>query len=404
MLGKDFYKILGVERTASQDEIKKAYKKLARKYHPDRNPGDKAAEERFKELSEAYHTLSDPEKRKEYDMFGAAGAGRGGPGQGAWSAGSGGARTHVWTSGGPEGVDFEDIFGGVGFGGGGGSIGDIFSEIFGGAGKRGRRVDFGGPGAAGFDFDMGGAAAQSRDLEAELTITFDEAMKGGPKRMSFQRQKACPSCRGTGKEKSAAVKTCPACGGAGVRKAAGGGAKFNVVCEACQGSGKTSAEPCRNCRGEGVITSAETFTVNIPPGVRDGGTLRVPKKGAAGAAGGAPGDLRIRIRVAPHPYFRREGDNLHLDLPVTVTEAALGTQVEVPTLEGKAKLKIPPGTQSGAVLRMRGKGAPSPKGGRKGDLMVHLQVAVPKKIDKRTREILEELKKHEKNPRAGGFK
>ncbi len=400
MAKKDFYEVLGVKRGASAEEIKKAYRKLAKEHHPDCNAGDKCAEDKFKEISEAYQVLSDKEKRREYDMFGHVGPGAPPPGGGGWAPGPGGGQSYTWSAG-PGGVNFnvEDLFGG-GQGMGGADIGDIFSEIFGGAGKRGgRRADFRGSPFGG-GFDMG--PQPGRDVEANITISFDDAMKGGVHGFTLNRNGRCPTCSGTGKNKSGKSRTCSACNGAGRRQVANGGANVNVVCSACQGTGQVYLEPCPGCAGSGKKSGPETISVKIPPGVKHGGRLRVPGKGEEGPDGRA-GDLFLIINVSPHKYFRREGDDLHIDLPVTFTEAALGAKVEVPTLEGKASLKIPAGTQGGAVLRMKGKGAPHPKSRGQGDLYVHLKVAVPKKTDKKTRQLLNELKDREEDPREGMF-
>lgn len=396
---KDYYEVLGVKKSASAEDLKKAYKRLARKYHPDRNPGNKAAEEKFKEVNEAYQVLSDPEKRKAYDMFGHAGpmggGGRGyGPSAGGWSAGSGGSRVYTWTSGGagPE-INFEEIFGGVGRGG----IGDFFSEIFGGR-RRPGQADFNGF----HDFDYDAAQRPAEDLEAEITISFEQAMKGGTHQITLQQEKPCSACQGSGRKRSGKGRTCTACAGKGKKQVANAGRNFTVVCQACEGTGTISSEPCHVCYGQGLVNQPETVTFKIPAGVKDGGRLRLSGKGALGSSGKA-GDLLLRIRVAPHPYFRREGDDLHLDLPITVSEAGLGAKVEVPTLDGKAILTIPPGTQNGAVLRLKGKGAPSPRQGTQGDLYVHLHIVAPDHRDDRVRQLLHELKKYEADPRAGKF-
>ncbi len=389
MAKKDYYEVLGVSKNASQDEIKKAYKNLAKKYHPDYNPDDKEAENKFKEISEACQVLSDPEKRQEYDMYGQVGVGgpQGGPGPGAGRQ-EGPGRTYTWTSGG--GVGFEDIFGG------GGGIGDVFSEIFGGA-SRGGRVDFGSPFGGGPD--VGPQAG--RDVEADVSISFEEAMEGSTHRFTLQRQGACPACGGTGKNTKGPSRTCSACNGKGQRQM-GGGVNFPVVCNACGGSGVVYTESCPSCKGTGTTSGPETISVKVPPGVKEGGRLRIPDKGEAGPDG-TRGDLFLRIHVKPHKYFRREGNHLHIDLPVTISEAALGAKVKVPTLQGSATLKVPAGTQSGAVLRLKDKGAPDPKTRARGDLYVHVQIKVPKNPDKETKELFEKMKEHEKDPREGMF-
>jgi molecular chaperone DnaJ len=388
MSKKDFYKVLGVSKNATPEEIKKSYKRLARQHHPDRNPGNKGAEDKFKSLSEAYSVLSHPEKRKQYDLFGSEGP-MGSPGPG--SRPGGGQRAYAW-SGGPGEVNFEEIFGG-----GGGGMGDLFSDLFGGGGRRKGRGDF----RAGPEVDFESAARPGRDLEAEITIRFEDAIKGGTHTLEFSREDACAECGGSGRNKRGRSRACAACGGQGRKQVAGSGG-FNVVCGACEGTGKVYAEACHACSGQGVARVAEKITVKIPPGVNDGGRLRIPGKGETGSDGRA-GTLFLHIRVLPHPFFRREGRDLHLEVPITVSEAALGAKIEVPTLEGKATVKVAPGAQQGAVLRLKGKGAPHPKGGAAGDLMVHLQVVAPERPDEETRRLLEELKKLEPNPRAGMF-
>ena len=355
MMNTDYYNVLGVSKSATQDEIKKAYKRLAKKHHPDRNQGEKKAENRFKEISEAYQSISDPEKRKQYDMFGRTGF------QG--DRGFRGGKQHDGRNG--------SYTGSSGPGEGGFDLKDLFSQVFGKEGRsRGPTDPFGGrpPFEAGtgqydfgFDFDVG--PQPGRDLEAEVAIPFEDAIRGGTHRISLQRSETCLACGGTGR-----IRT----------------------------------NPCPSCAGNGRAAGPETLSVKIPPGVDNGGRLRVPGKGEVGPDGKA-GDLFLRIRVTPHRYFRREGRDLHLDLPVTVSEAALGAKVEVPTLDGKAALKIPAGTQSGAKLRMKGKGVPDPKGGRSGDMFVHARIVVPKAPDPETRKIFEALKGLETDPRAGKF-
>jgi molecular chaperone DnaJ len=396
MTNKDFYKILGVTRGATQEELKKAYKRLAKKCHPDRNPGDKAAEDRFKEISEAYQFLSDPEKRKQYDAFGRMGF-QGGPGFRGRAQPGGEGWSYTWSSGpGGEGFDFKDLF----------------SQIFGKGARTRPPADayefaggtpFGaGAGAHdfGLDFDLG--PQPGRDVEAEITIRFEDAILGGTQRISMQRQGPCSACGGTGTKRGGTWAQCGACGGSGRKRVANAGTDFTVVCSACNGQGRLYTEPCPGCGGSGRSAGPETLSVKIPPGVSDGGRLRIPGKGETGPDG-RPGDLYLRIHVTPHRYFRREGKDLHLDLPVTVSEAAMGAGVEVPTLDGKATLAIPPGTQSGSRLRMRGKGAPDPKGGPRGDMYVHCQIVVPKARDARSRKVFEQLKEMEIDPRVGMF-
>jgi molecular chaperone DnaJ len=392
MKNTDYYKVLGVSKSATQAEIKKAYKRLAKQYHPDRNQGDTAAENRFKEISEAYQSLSDPEKRKQYDMFGAAGF-QGDPGFWGQAQNAGGNGRSTWSSGsGSQGFDLKDLFG----------------QIFGGGGRARARADGfaggnpfeAGTGAHDFGFDVG--PQPGRDVEADVTIRFEDAINGGTHRISLQRNGSCSTCGGTGKNRAGQSSVCATCAGKGRKQVANGGTDFTVVCNACSGQGRIYTEPCSGCGGAGRSAGMESLAVKIPPGVNNGGRLRIPGKGEAGPDG-RTGDLFLRIHVTPHKYFRREGKNLHVDLPVNISEAALGDKVEVPTLDGKATLTIPAGTQSGTKLRMKGKGVPDPKGGTPGDMYVHTQIVVPKTPDAKARKIFEELKGIEIDPRAGKF-
>jgi len=393
---RDYYAVLGLSRTASPQEIKKAYKALAKKHHPDRNAGNAKAEERFKEVSEAYQVLSDETKRKEYDLFGHAGRAENGGFQG-WARGAAQNRSRTGSAG-PQANGF--AYGDMG--GNPGDIGDIFSRIFGGAahGERAPRAGFqdGGP----FGFGAGPEPDAGIDVEADIHLDFEEAIRGGKQRLTLQRGGACAACLGSGKNRGGKAETCPACNGTGGRQVGNGGTRFSVVCRICGGEGRTYTEPCPACLGTGRTEDVETLTVNIPPGVDDGGRLRIPGKGEKGLSGRA-GDLLLRIHVRPHRTFRRQGSDLHVDLPVTVSEAALGATVEVPTLEGQARLKIPPATQNGSVLRMKGKGIASPKGNGNGDMLVHVNVAIPKHLDGRARTLFEELQQLESDPRQGAF-
>lgn len=370
---QDYYELLGVPRKASAKELRAAYRKLARKYHPDLNPGDKSAEEKFKQIQEAYDTLSDTKKRQMYDQFGFNVPGQGGgPGPGYGGGGS------------PEDIHFD--FGGFDFGGGGGqasggagggaSFRDLFSQFFRGANAA--------------------QATQERepgdDLEYQIDITFAEAMRGTVKKLSFTRLDVCNVCHGTGVAPGD-EKVCPTCGGSGQVTQVSGKMRFQITCSRCGGTGKLRTA-CRNCGGEGRVARMETLDVRIPPGAQTGSRVRVAGRGNVGLHGGPPGDLYIVMKVEPHPFFERRGDDLFTLVPITVTEASLGAKVEVPTIDGRSQVRIPPGTNSGKKLRLREKGAPSARhSGKRGDQIVEVQVVVPKPEDERVRNLLKELSK-----------
>ena len=381
---QDYYELLGVPRKASAKELRAAYRKLARKYHPDLNPGDKSSEEKFKQIQEAYDTLSDTKKRQMYDQFGFNVPGPGG----APGASHGGGVS-------PEDIHFD--FGGFDFGGGGGP----------GSGSAG--------GGAGFrdlfsQFFRGASAAQTTDerqpgddLEYQIDITFAEAMRGTVKKLSFTRLDVCNVCHGTGAAPGD-EKVCPTCGGSGQVTQTSGKMRFQITCSRCGGTGKLRTV-CRNCGGEGRVARMETLDVRIPPGAQTGSRVRVAGRGNAGLHGGPPGDLYIVMRVEPHPFFERRGDDLFTVVPITVPEASLGAKVEVPTIDGRAQVRIPPGTNSGKKLRLREKGAPSARhSGKRGDQIVEVQVVVPKPEDERVRNLLKELSKIDpEDPRAEIF-
>ncbi len=394
---KDYYEILGVKKSASAEEIRKAFRKLARKYHPDVNPGDKSAEEKFKTLSEANDVLSDPKKRKIYDQVGfysdnidpataeayARGGGTGGfaGGSGAPGGFPGGGAGHAGGQGVPfdfSGFDFSDLVDGAGRArrsGGGGGFRDIFSGIFG-----------GGRGAAA---ETGPEAGS--DLEYQVNVPFWTAIRGGVMRLNITRQDVCTTCHGQGYIE--APGKCSECNGTGQITQTGGRMKFNVQCPNCQGTGK-NISTCPTCHGEGTVSRTEPMEVRIKAGTRDGQRIRLAGKGNAGAHGGPAGDLYVIIRIEPHPVFRRDGDDIYLTVPVSATEAALGAKIEVPTIDGRALLKIPPGTQPGQKLRLREKGVPSAtKEGVRGDEIVEITVSVPMPRDERTKELLKELAK-----------
>jgi molecular chaperone DnaJ len=395
---KDYYEILGVKKSASADDIRKAFRKLARKYHPDVNPGDKAAEEKFKTLSEANDVLSDPKKRKIYDQVGfysdnidaatAEAYARAGGAAGGSGGFPGGFQGGVPQDGG-QGVHFD--FGGFDFsdlvdnatrgrktggGGGGGSFRDIFGGIFGGG--RGAPSAEEGP-------------EPGTDLEYQVNVPFWTAIRGGVLRLNVARHDVCATCHGQGFQE--APGKCPECHGTGQITQTGGRMKFNVQCPRCHGTGK-NLTTCPTCHGEGTVTKTEPLEVRIKAGTRDGQRIRVPGKGNAGPHGGTPGDLYVIIRTEEHPIFRRDGDDIYLTVPVSATEAALGAKIEVPTIDGRALLKIPPGTQSGQKLRLREKGVPSAtKEGARGDEIVEITITVSMPRDERTKELLRELAK-----------
>ena len=387
---KDYYGLLGVKKNASQEEIRKAFRKLARKYHPDVNPGDKKAEEKFKEMSEANDVLSDPKKRKIYDQLGfysdnidpaaaEAYARGGGFGAGGFGAGpSGGSRG----GGAPfdfEGFDFSDL-GGRSSGGG---FRDIFSSMFGGG--RGTAVER--------------EPEPGSDLEYQVNIGFWDAIRGTVMRLNITRQETCSNCGGKGLVGKPG--TCPRCGGSGQVSQNSGRMKFNVTCPDCGGTGKAQ-DRCSACMGAGVVTRTEPLEVRIKPGTRDGQRIRLGGKGNAGTNGGPPGDLYVIIRIGEHPVFRRDGDDIYVTVPVAAGEAVLGAKIEVPTIDGRSQLRVPPGTQSGQKLRLREKGVPSAtRDGERGDEIVEVKIVVPEARDLHVRELWQELQKlSTEDPRA----
>ncbi|HEV3305735.1 MAG TPA: J domain-containing protein [Candidatus Sulfotelmatobacter sp.] len=388
---KDYYEILGVKKSASAEEIRKAFRKLARKYHPDVNPGDKSAEEKFKALSEANDVLSDPKKRKIYDQIGfysdnidpaaaeayARGGATGAGGFGDFSgARPGNAQGAPFDFGGFDFSDLADSAGRSRRTGGGGGFKDIFSGIFGG-GRAATAAETG--------------PEPGSDLEYQVNVPFWTAIRGGVMRLNITRQDVCANCNGQGYTE--APGKCPECNGTGQITQTGGRMKFNVTCPSCQGTGK-NISPCSTCHGEGTVSRTEPLEVRIKPGTRDGQRIRLAGKGNAGAHGGPAGDLYVIIRIGEHPVFRRDGDDIYLTVPVSVAEAVLGAKIEVPTIDGRALLKIPPGTQPGQKLRLREKGVPSAtKEGVRGDEIVEITVNVPMPRDERTKELLKELAK-----------
>jgi molecular chaperone DnaJ len=404
---KDYYGTLGVKKTATTDEIRKAFRKAARKYHPDVNPGDKKAEEKFKEISEANDVLSDDKKRKIYDQFGfysdnidpaaAEAAAKGGYGGGFPGGGRprSGGRTEQEVPFDFGGFDFSDFQAGAGKqqeqgGGFGGSFRDIFSGMFTGGGQKASREPQ--PGT---------------DLEYQVNVDFWTAVRGGVTRLEIQRQEVCPTCKG--KSTTGGSVECPECHGSGQVTQMGGRMKFNIQCPRCGGTGKVQ-NSCPTCDGAGVVTKRESLEFRIKAGTRDGQRIRLAGKGNAGMHGGPAGDLFLIIKAGTHPVFTRNGDDIYVTVPVTMTEAALGTKIDVPTIDthnggARTQLKIPPGTQSGQKLRLREKGVQSAaREGTRGDEIVEVKIVVPKVQDERSKEILRELAKlNPEDPRSGLF-
>ncbi len=368
-MSKDYYDTLGVPRGASTADIKKAYRKLARKYHPDLNPGDKSAEARFKEIQEAYSVLSDPKKRSQYDQFGSVGEAP--PGAGPQGAPFGG---------GFEGFDFSEGAPGGGFG----NLRDFFEQMF---GQRGT------PGAAGPPPGAGPMAGPERgeDIHYSMSIGFEDAIRGVKTRIRLTRLVPCETCGGTGTTGGAGV--CPVCGGSGRTMMQRGFMKFSTVCPACGGTGRAPGQECPTCRGEGRVPRTELVNVRIPAGVDTGSKVRIAGRGNAGRFGGPPGDLYITIEAGPHAFFKREGPNVHVKIPITVPEATLGAKIEVPTLEGKTLIRIPPGTRSGQRFRIKGQGAPIPGRDARGDEFAEVSIVPPPSDDQRIREMMKELEK-----------
>src|SRR5580698_4880257 len=376
---KDYYATLGVKKTATSDEIRKAFRKAARKYHPDVNPNDKKAEEKFKEISEANDVLSDEKKRKIYDQFGFYSD------QIDPAAAEAAARQGQGVRGGQEvpfdfgGFDFSDFAasgasaGGGAQSGGWGGFKDIFSGMFSQGGRQQQGPE---PGT---------------DLEYQVTVDFWTAIRGGTTRLEIHRRETCPTCKG--KATTGGSHTCPECNGTGQVTQMGGRMKFNIQCPRCGGSGKVQ-NACPTCHGDGTVARTEHIDFRIKPGTRDGQRIRLASKGNAGTNGGAAGDLFLIIRTGTSPVFTRQGDDIHITVPVTVPEAALGAKIEVPTIDGRAQLKIPPATQSGQKLRMRERGVPSAtREGARGDEIVTIEIMVPQIKDERSKEILRELAK-----------
>lgn len=348
----DFYIVLGLERGASLNDIKRAYKRLARRFHPDINPGDRLAAQQFRQIAEAYETLSDPDRRRRYDTAGAP------------------SRASVEpTTFGFEGFDFSVSVGGSDAS----TFGDLFAEVF---QQRAARA--------------GGVADRGSDLHDAIELTFEQALTGGQRAITVTRQEQCATCRGSGHLNAAEIR-CVHCHGTGVVKSARGHMVFSKPCASCGGTGRIQHSQCPACGGHQVQMRSETLQVAIPPGLADGARIRIPGKGHAGRNGGEHGDLYITVRVQEHPLFRREGDDVLLTVPVAVHEAALGAKIDVPAPDGQARLRVPPGTQTGQRFRIRERGITSPHTGRRGDLVIEVKLVLPKLLDERSKELLREF-------------
>jgi molecular chaperone DnaJ len=351
----DFYETLGVKKGASEDEIKKAYRKLARRYHPDANPGDEKAEERFKEIQEAHSVLSDPEKRKQYDAGGMFGGG---------------------------GFRFDPSAFRTGFG----SVGDIFSDLFGRGG--------GGAGA-------GPGRQRGRDLETDVRLSFRQAINGTEISVNVPVDGECPTCHGSGAKPGTTPKTCPNCQGSGVETQGQGMFSITQPCHVCGGRGTIIDEPCPTCGGSGTTRQTKRYRVKIPPGVREGSRIRLGGKGEPGLGGGPPGDLYVVTHVAPSPIFKRKGDNVEVDVPLTIAEAVTGATIEVPTLAGTKRIRVPAGTSDGSVQRLRDEGPEKLSGRGRGDIHYRFRIEVPKSLTEEQKEAVEHLSKvMNGNPRA----
>ena len=362
----DFYIVLGLERGASVSEIKRAYKRLARRFHPDINPGDRMAAAQFRQIAEAYETLVDPDRRRRYDASGREVAAES-------------------PSYGFEGFDFSATVSGSSAP----TFGDLFADVI---SQRTQRDAH----------EHGWTQVRGADLHQSLELTFEDAMRGGQRAVTVIRQEHCRTCKGTGMMHIAETR-CSQCQGTGVVKTTRGHMVFSRPCTGCDGSGRRRQTRCPTCHGQQVETRSEPLTVNIPGGLADGARVRVPGKGHVGRSGGENGDLYITVKVHAHPTFRREGDDLHIVVPIAIHEAALGAKVDVPSLEGTARLRVPPGTQSGQRFRLRERGVASPRDGRRGDLVVEVRLVLPKLLDERSKELLREFGKINHENVRGNF-
>jgi molecular chaperone DnaJ len=364
MAGKqDYYEILGVSRTASPEEIKKAFKKMAMKYHPDRNPGDKEAEEKFKRVNEANEVLSDPEKRQIYDQYGEDGL----------KGGFGGA--------GADGVDLSEMFKNAGFGGGGAfdNLGDMFDNIFGGGRRRGRNMP-----------------QQGTDLVSKIVVTFKESYTGVSKEVSFNRSSACHFCNGTGAEAGSSRKACPTCKGSGQLRSGNGFFSISQPCPTCHGEGTIIEKPCTHCHGTGFLKESKKLEVKVPAGIADGMQIRVAGEGNAGLNGGPRGDFYVEVRVKNDDLFVREGNDILVEIPITYSQAALGDKIEVPTMDGPVDMTLPAGTQPNTKMRLKDKGFPDVHGRGRGVLYVIFKLEVPRNLSDAHKEAIMKLKEFEK--------
>jgi molecular chaperone DnaJ len=365
MAKQDYYQVLGVDKNASPEEIKRAYRRMAIKYHPDKNPGNREAEAKFKECAEAYEVLSDPEKRKQYDQYG--------------HEGLRGTGMHDFSR-----MNVEDIFSMFGFE-------DFFGSVFGGGGRRGGRR--GGP-------------ARGYDLETGVELILEEVAHGTEKTIEFTRQDRCPECKGSGAAPGTQPTRCPLCGGSG--QVAKGGGFFQMVstCPQCRGTGQIVKTPCPTCRGSGRVPKKRTVTIKVPPGVHEGQGIRVAGEGEPGRDGGPNGDLYVYVRIRPHEFLERDGNDLIAVVPISFTQAALGATIDVPSLDGTRQLKIPPGTQYGSLFRIRGQGLPDVRTGRTGDELVQVTVETPTNLNDRQEELLREFAQTENrnvSPKSRNF-